>query len=705
MKKFRNLFFSFASVALLLFGCQPQSSREESSLTTSQDTSSELTAPKQITLTERTLSWEAVDGASSYIVLLNADEHTTYEHYFALPATTYGIITVQVKACHLTSCSPYSEVQTFTAYLTLEVPQNLRQVGNQIFWDEVPLATGYIVKINHASEQYVNHPAYDLTSEVVSLKVLATASDPYLKSSAYSEEITIKQQLDTPRNIAFDDGFLLWDAVAQAREYKVVIDGSLWGMSPTNRCEIGYYQTGMLTVEIQARGDSATYLNSEIAQVEINVPKITLTTPTNLTLTGNILTFAAVPYADGYQIYIDGNLVAGITTNRYTMPQATIEGCVYVQVQAISSANYPSALSEKYYFNVTLINSETELRAMTFLGSYRLNADITLTEPWTPKAFGGRFDGAGHTISGIDVSDQNQNVGFFSCLNGASISNLKLVGLVNSASNQTFEAHIGGLSAVISHATIRNVEVIIDINLHARNGIAKAGGIAGVSDNSIYENVHYQGEITAAYAISGGFIGLLRQSEQGVMISRSSANGTLTATGSEQTPTGGFIGQMLDNYMQIMQAKANMEVTGANYSGGFVGYMGYGGISDCYAEGSVQATATTLVHLGGFVGRMEGYNNLLICCLALSTVIDKTGEDVFVGAFVGVTPGGSHATIYYHCAYDKTQSTMDRIGNSATGKGDGITGYTSDELLSELDYNLEIWDFTGTKPRLQWELT
>jgi hypothetical protein len=47
---------------------------------------------------------------------------------------------------------------------------------------------------------------------------------------------------------------------------------------------------------------------------------------------------------------------------------------------------------------------------------------------------------------------------------------------------------------------------------------------------------------------------------------------------------------------------------------------------------------------------------------------------------------------------------MDRIGNSATGKGDGITGYTSEELLTELNYSLEVWDFSSTKPRLKWEL-
>ena len=55
-------------------------------------------------------------------------------------------------------------------------------------------------------------------------------------------------------------------------------------------------------------------------------------------------------------------------------------------------------------------------------------------------------------------------------------------------------------------------------------------------------------------------------------------------------------------------------MTGPNYVGGFIGYMGCGRIQDAYSLDEVKATATSLVHVGGFVGRVEGYNNLMTNC-------------------------------------------------------------------------------------------
>ncbi len=704
MKKIRNILLILISSSTLLLGCKaPQTSESDDPNISDSTSLNELETPTNVTLNDRTLTWDEVSGATSYVVLLNNDEHTTNVNSLLLPATIYGVITVQVKAKTNEISSSYSEEQTFEAYLTLGVPQNLRQVGSKIEWNEVTLATGYIVKINNSSEKYTVNNYYDITNDIVKVKVLATANDPYLRSSAYSDELLIKAQLGAPLNIVFNDGLLSWDEVSNALQYKIQIDDTLWGYSNSNSALIGYYKTGLLTIKIQALGDE-TYLDSEITSVEINVPKIKLATPTNLVVTGNVLTFDPVLYAESYNIYVDGLLKAGITTNSYTFSQEVIDNAHYVQVKANSDANYASNLSEKYFFHVILIDSEQELLEIVPYSSYRLNADIVLTSPWTPKFFAGTFDGAGYTISGININEQEKDIGFFSSLNGATISNLKLDGQITSENNDEFEPNIGGLAGAILDSTISNVEILVDITSSANNGIAKVGGITGVSKNSTFENVHYSGNIAADFAISGGFIGLLNQSDNAVMINRSSSNGTLTVTGGEQTPAGGFIGQMLDNYMNIYESKASVNVTGPNYVGGFVGYMGYGHISDSYSEGNIEATSTSLVHLGGFIGRVEGYNNIVDSCLALTAVSNKSGDNVFVGAFVGVTPGGTHATIYDNCAYDNTLSTMDRIGNSATGKGDGITGYTSEELLTELNYSLEVWDFSSTKPRLKWEL-
>jgi len=177
----------------------------------------------------------------------------------------------------------------------------------------------------------------------------------------------------------------------------------------------------------------------------------------------------------------------------------------------------------------------------------------------------------------------------------------------------------------------------------------------------------------------------------------------MIVAGGEQSPVGGFVGQLLDNYAVISECKAEIDVTGPNYVGGFVGYMGSGQIEDSYARGAVSATATNIIHVGGFVGRMEGYNNNVSYGVAMVTVSVSEGTYIYAGSFVGVTPGGTIATIYSNCVYDSTISALDRIGNTFTGRGDGITGISSSELLS-LPFNESIWDFGGAYPRLDWEL-
>jgi hypothetical protein len=138
--------------------------------------------------------------------------------------------------------------------------------------------------------------------------------------------------------------------------------------------------------------------------------------------------------------------------------------------------------------------------------------------------------------------------------------------------------------------------------------------------------------------------------------------------------------------------------------GGFVGYQGTGHLANSYSEGSVTATSAVSVQAGGFVGRTEGYNNTLVCCLSYETLsVSASGSGIDVGSFAGITPGGSYATIYSECHYDSTLSSFDRIGNASTGRGDGISGVATADLNSIANYDSAIWDFSGTRPALLWE--
>lgn len=72
-----------------------------------------------------------------------------------------------------------------------------------------------------------------------------------------------------------------------------------------------------------------------------------------------------------------------------------------------------------------------------------LTADITLTDNWTPigndsNRYTGTFDGAGHTISGLQVSggaDRGTYIGLFGYVDGGTVENLNLAGVYISGLN------------------------------------------------------------------------------------------------------------------------------------------------------------------------------------------------------------------------------------------------------------------------------
>lgn len=91
----------------------------------------------------------------------------------------------------------------------------------------------------------------------------------------------------------------------------------------------------------------------------------------------------------------------------------------------------------------------------------------------------------------------------------------------------------------------------------------------------------------------------------------------------------------------------------------------------------------------------------------MMSVAAQSGEKIKVGGFVGVTVGGTYATVYENCLYDNTLAPIDRIGNADMGRGDGIAAKSSEDL-KELSYENgfveTVWILGGgSLPILAWE--
>lgn len=687
-------FYLLGTLALVsLVGCEPT-----------------LEAPTNLALLERTLTWDEVEGATSYKVLLNdEDDYEATQSEFVLPDEYFGPLTAKVASVKKNLVSHYSEALEVNAYLTLKTPKNLRQEGpNLVMWDEVNYANGYVVKIDGV-EQYTLTNSFTVSISVpTSVSVLANGKETdYLLSSPFSESITLKVPLSQPQNLAFNNNVLSWNAVSNANSYQILVNNEEVITTSTSSYQFSEVFVGTINFKVKAMSDDANYYDSLYSELNVEIEPLKLATPQNVYLENGILYYDAVNLAETYAIYHNGVVLEEVSAITFSVPQAILnESGSYLQVQARSSIHHASELSLKVYLGALEIANEADLLNMTNTGFYTLVDNIILTSPWTPFAFEGILNGGGYTISNIEINHEaSDDYGFFTKLIDATISNLTLEGDIYLTST-IHQISFGGLAGSTKDSIIHNVNINVDLEVVSLNGIANVGGLFGLVDGGEITNSLYDGDILTTHAITGGLVGNISSNESRITtITNSGSDGSILTVGGEQSYVGGFIGYLNNNNAAITNSRSLVDVSGTSYLGGFVGYMAFGQITNSYSRGTLETPSETLVHAGGFVGRLEGYNNKIKLSIAMMTInINQKGSYIFVGSFSGVTPGGSYGgNIYENCYYDSTLSQFDRIGNSPNGRGDGISGKTSSELLQLTSLDGNVWSLNNTYPMLMWE--
>ena len=522
---------------------------------TTVSTTTILAAPENLALNGRTLTWSPVTGATNYTVKINDTETTITNATYQIPETFFGTLTISVKAGAVTTDSPYSTAIVRLITKTLPYPANLAQAGSTVSWSPVADASGYVIKINGV-EYFTMETTYAINpATATTIQVLAVGNETAgVLTSAYSPALTIKVPLAAVTNIRYEAGVLMWNPVTHATGYILTIGTNPPVTLSTNVYDNTSAHAGALSVTVTAIDASGTYLDSSPATTTITFPTQTLAIVTNLAINGGVLTFDSVALADGYHIYHNGEYLAQVTTNLYAIPAPILaEATGFLQVMAVSQAQLSSPLSERIYLAVQVITSYPELLAMTTHGSYELGNDIVATGSWTPKDFSGNFDGKGFSISGLAIDTPHDHTGFFGLVADATISNLRLAGTLNVTSD-IYQIAVGGLAGSVLNSAITDVQVEMDIILTSTNGIARLGGLVGILENTDVTGAIYSGTITSTNAIAGGLIGIARNPEQTSQISQSGTNGTITATGGEQSPAGGFIGMFINNSLTVSEA-------------------------------------------------------------------------------------------------------------------------------------------------------
>lgn len=275
--------------------------------------------------------------------------------------------------------------------------------------------------------------------------------------------------------------------------------------------------------------------------------------------------------------------------------------------------------------------------------NYRLTADIdfsklTAAEQTKTKSIGritypfmGEFDGQGHTITGLTLSNNDSGLFWYT-----------------------------GATAYIHDLTIDGANVLFSDNaaVLVHNNYGRMEKCAVVNTN-----------ITAD---TGAVLGGMVSRNYGIIRSSYVQGGTLTSNSLTATGHAGFVGANEAGGL-IEGCWTSMAVnTTSEYAGGFVG-LGYGGtIRNCFALGNVSARG----YSGGFVGRSVYGGNAYENCYAAG-VVTVSGEQG--NGFIG---GNKPDSAFQ---YDQSKGVTNCYFNSASASAEayGAVGKSLDEMKTD----------------------
>jgi hypothetical protein len=205
---------------------------------------------------------------------------------------------------------------------------------------------------------------------------------------------------------------------------------------------------------------------------------------------------------------------------------------------------------------------------------------VTFTSMY-PGGFTGSFDGQGHSISHLTISQPStDNVGLF-----ASVTNVTIQNLTLASGSVTGQGSVGGLIGTGQEVTIKNV--VSNVNVTATG--QRVGGIAGSLNGfspgiTLIEDVGFTGSISD---IGSGFM-------------------------SPAGNTGGLVGNLTvagndDATFRRTYSSGSINVSGGSRTGGLIGVVSITGsnttailkIEDSYTSGTVHSANN---EVGGVVG-------------------------------------------------------------------------------------------------------
>ena len=189
-----------------------------------------LDAVDGVTVTDDVLTWNAVKGASMYLVTIGDKTCTVLGTSFGLGTLADGSYTISVTPVTHGANSPAATSITYKKE-TPAVPANIRLVGTVLSWDAVDGATSYQVKFNGKT---LDVPAGETSLDLADAASFTEGADYTLSvkvtganASAETEEITVRYN-QMGDKLTYGASVLRWTPVLGALSYEVQMnDGAI----------------------------------------------------------------------------------------------------------------------------------------------------------------------------------------------------------------------------------------------------------------------------------------------------------------------------------------------------------------------------------------------------------------------------------------------------------------------------------------------
>ena len=459
--------------------------------------------------------------------------------------------------------------------------------------------------------------------------------------------------------------------------------------------------------------------------------------PTKLSLDTNIF----VGWYDNAEL--SGKPVTAITTTdtgdktyyaawfKLKMPKLDSADMCYEISNAAELYGYVAYVSgtHRVYYNITNPNVCGKLAKDIVVNEHVLNEDGTLDSanmasfiPWEPiKKFGNKFDGQGHTISGLYVNQPNMyRLGFISTLDDrynsdwtekipveivnlgiedsyisgkysiagfvADVPQNKMLSISNSHFNGTVYVvgtnNAGGLVAY-SNGT---VEITDSYTAGYIFGSTAAGLVSGAHASTTIKNCYNVADINGNNSSAGGLVGASSSNTSTLSIVQSYNAGMIMGRG----PLGGLVGGMDDN-LTILESYNTGFVhdTSLAYAysiGGLVGQAGKKStIANSYNLGDVtQDSPNKRVIAGGLVGKVYTSSSVESVLSLLNNYSMGKVSSTWIADAIIPAPQSSYDKVTYVSENNAFWAVEGDTVTSAYGTGHSKEGFEKDTVADIL---------------------